>query len=339
MSGKGGVGKTTVAVNLAYYLADNGNVVGILDADVHGPNVLKLMGIDNQRMGTHDNKLVPIYATPNLRVSSLAGLVSDESAIIWRGPLKHKALSQLINDTEWGDLDYLIVDFPPGTGDELISIAQFINGITGAVIVSTPQHVSLLDMGRAIDFCRKMNIKIIGLIENMSGDIFGKGTVKDVCDSQDIPFLGMLPLNRKIVQSGEDGIPFYHDNDGLRNEFNIIVQNILKNIENKEEASLSEDSVMTTLSKTIHPEIDYSLTDLGMIKHVNVKNGTVSLVLLLPFLNVPVKDDIISLITNAIKGLDNKIKVDITIEEMNDSERQQFMAMAQKGWKDNTQYT
>jgi len=231
MSGKGGVGKTTIAVNLSYFLSERKNVVGLLDADIHGPNVLKLMGYNGQKMEIRDDKINPIQINSNLKVVSIAGLVDDNSAIIWRGPLKHNALKQLIEDTNWGNLDYLIVDFPPGTGDEHISVSQLLKNISGAIIISSPQQVSLFDMVKAIDFCKKTNIPIIGLIENMSGDIFGKGTIKEICKKYDIGFLGTLSLTKDVVLSGEEGKPFYlYKNKKLNEEFETIVENILKRI-------------------------------------------------------------------------------------------------------------
>jgi len=231
LSGKGGVGKSTVVVNLSSLLAEKGNMVGVLDADIHGPNVLELLHLSGRRIESENGKIKPIEAGPNLRVASIAGFIDDDSAVIWRGPMKHKAIKQLIEDVNWGKLDYLVVDFPPGTGDEHISAAQLLKDISGAVIVTTPQHVSMLDMKRAVDFCRKMNIRIIGIIENMSGGVFGHGTVEQFCKTSGLNFLGSLSLSSEIVMSGEEGKPFYiYNNKKLNEEFNSIAENILHGI-------------------------------------------------------------------------------------------------------------
>lgn len=228
MSGKGGTGKTTIAVNLSYSLLGRGKSVGILDADIHGPDVLMLMGQHGMRMEISDGRITPIQIDPKLKVASIAGFVEDESAIIWRGPMKHNAIKQLANDVEWGELDYLVVDFPPGTGDEHISAAQLIKDIVGAVIVSTPQQVSLLDAMRAIDFCNRMGVPVIGLIENMSGGIFGEGSVERLCRNKKLNFLGALPLCKEIVQSGAEGKPFFeYGNAALNQKFDSIMRKIL----------------------------------------------------------------------------------------------------------------
>jgi len=232
MSGKGGVGKTTISINIAQALVNNGDSVGILDADIHGPNVLKLLGYSGVKMEMRENKIVPLSITPKFKIASIAGFTDDESAIIWRGPMKHNAIKQLALDVEWGDLDYLVVDFPPGTGDEHISAAQLITDIAGAVIISTPQQVSIMDMMRSVDFCKKMNIPLIGLIENMSGSIFGEGTVEEVCKLNNIKFLGTLPLCVEIVKSGEEGKSFFeYNNEELNNKFNSIINNILRSVD------------------------------------------------------------------------------------------------------------
>jgi len=228
MSGKGGTGKTTVAVNIAYYLFGRGKSVGILDADLHGPNVLMLMGCQGLKMEITEGRIAPISLDPRLKVASIAGIANDGSAIIWRGPMKHSAIKQLANDVEWGELDYLVVDFPPGTGDEHISAAQVIKGIAGAIIVSTPQQVSLMDAMRSVDFCNRMGIRVIGMVENMSGGIFGEGTVERLCRNKNINFLGALPLCKEIVQSGAEGKPFSEcKNAGLDREFGAIMETIL----------------------------------------------------------------------------------------------------------------
>jgi ATP-binding protein involved in chromosome partitioning len=174
-----------------------------------------------------DGKIIPLSFSENLKVASMAGLINEDSALIWRGPLKHKAISQLASDVEWGKLDYLIVDLPPGTGDEHISAAQIIPDIAGAVIVSTPQQLSLMDALRAVDFCRKMNLKILGIIENMSGGVFGGGTVEKVCTREKIPFLGKIPLSETAVRSAEEGRPFLdYDEKELNRSFEQIVEKL-----------------------------------------------------------------------------------------------------------------
>jgi ATP-binding protein involved in chromosome partitioning len=229
MSGKGGVGKTTVSVNLSYFLYKKGFQVGLLDVDIHGPNALKMLGYENVSLKIKDNKLQPFIVNNNFKIASIAGYVNDNSAIIWRGPRKHGAIKQLSQDIEWGELDYLIVDFPPGTGDEHISTAQLLSDIYGAVIISTPQKVSLMDMNRSFDFCKQMNIPIIGAIENMSDGIFGSDTVKKECDEKNISYLGKIKLSKTIISSSENGKSFIDEEDNELNEnFKDIVNNIIR---------------------------------------------------------------------------------------------------------------
>jgi ATP-binding protein involved in chromosome partitioning len=208
MSGKGGVGKTTVAVNLACALAGKGLRIGLLDADIHGPNVPKMLHLEDQRMETRDNRMVPVQVGDNLSVVSLAFLLDRTDATIWRGPMKHNVIRQFVEDVIWDDLDYLVIDLPPGTGDEAISVSQLLTGITGSIIVSTPQEVALLDAARAVDFSRKVEAPIIGLIENMSGEVFGEGGVEKVARKAGVAFLGRLGLQPQIRESGDTGIPF-----------------------------------------------------------------------------------------------------------------------------------
>ncbi len=228
MSGKGGVGKTTIAVNLAYFLYKKGFQVGLLDVDIHGPNALKMLGYDNVSLEIKDNKLQPFKVDSNFKISSIAGYIDDESAVIWRGPRKHSAIKQLSQDVEWGELDYLIVDFPPGTGDEHISTAQLLPDIYGAIIISTPQKVSLMDMTRSIDFCNQMNITILGAIENMSGGIFGSDTVQEKCKQKNVPYLGKINLSKTIIDSSENGKSFIESKDiKLNKNFENIVNIII----------------------------------------------------------------------------------------------------------------
>lgn len=170
LSGKGGVGKSTVAVNLAASLAASGKQTGILDVDIHGPSVPKLLGIEKIPLDQQQNRITPVQYSNSLKVMSIGSLLPDSSEpVVWRGPLKHNAIKQFIMDVEWGDLDYLIVDSPPGTGDEPLSVCQLIKDPDGAVIVTTPQDISLLDVRKSVTFCKRINLPILGVIENMSG--------------------------------------------------------------------------------------------------------------------------------------------------------------------------
>lgn len=228
MSGKGGVGKTTIAVNLAYALSKKGFRVGLLDVDIHGPNVPKMLHLEDKKLLSKDNKIIPIKVKDNLKVMSMAFLLNKKDAVIWRGPMKHNIIRQFIEDVEWGNLDYLILDFPPGTGDEHISISQLLKDITGSVIVSTPQQVALIDVIKAIDFSKKVNIPVIGLIENMASDVFGKGSVKELANTQKLNFLGSLGLSKEITDSGDKGEPFViNDSLDVTKSFNDIVEKII----------------------------------------------------------------------------------------------------------------
>jgi ATP-binding protein involved in chromosome partitioning len=233
MSGKGGVGKTTIAVNLAIYLTMLGKKTGLLDVDIHGPNVPKMTGLDNAQIEIEEKYILPVRHRTNLKIMSLGFMVDEKDSVIWRGPMKTKLIKQFVEEINWGDLDYLVIDFPPGTGDEQISIAQLMKDITSAVIVSTPQQVAILDSVKSIDFCRKMNIPISGILENMSGDLFGKDTIKKISEENNIPYLGKLSLKKEIVNSGDLGTPFIETNSESSKEFKEIVNNILNLIGGK----------------------------------------------------------------------------------------------------------
>ncbi|HEX9794488.1 MAG TPA: Mrp/NBP35 family ATP-binding protein [Planctomycetota bacterium] len=204
-SGKGGVGKSTCAVNLAVALARTGARVGLLDADVYGPNVPIMMGIQGKPDRSENNKIAPKIAH-GVKTMSIGYLVEDSQPVMWRGPMLHKALEQFLKDVDWGELDYLLLDMPPGTGDAQISLAQLVP-MTGAVVVTTPQEVSLTDVRRAMAMCTQVKCEILGVIENMSGDVFGRGGGRATADKYKVPFLGEVPLDVSIREGGDAGQP------------------------------------------------------------------------------------------------------------------------------------
>lgn len=217
MSGKGGVGKTTVTVNLANELVDMGCTVGVLDVDLHGPNVAKMFGAEGMELSSPDGvTMYPVEVRKGLKVMSLSFALEDpEAPVIWRGSLKNSAIRQFLGDTEWGDLDYLLIDTPPGTGDEQLTVIQSIPELTGAIIVTTPQGVAVLDSKRSVTFARKCGMAIIGVIENMSGlkcpscgeeiYIFGKDGGKKMCSEMHIPFLGAVPMEVDLCRAEDEG--------------------------------------------------------------------------------------------------------------------------------------
>ncbi|MEG1479998.1 MAG: Mrp/NBP35 family ATP-binding protein [Kiritimatiellia bacterium] len=218
LSGKGGVGKSTVAANLAMGLALRGKAVGILDVDVHGPSIPKILGLQGQRAMSDGEKLLPIEMG-NLKVMSTGLIIEkDDAPIVWRGPMKAGVIKQFIGDVRWGALDYLIVDCPPGTGDEPLSVCQLMPEADGAILVTTPQQVATLDVGKSVMFCKQIGMPILGLIENMSGftcphcgeftPIFSTGGGEALAQKYEIPFLGKLPIATEIGVSGDEGQPF-----------------------------------------------------------------------------------------------------------------------------------
>lgn len=218
LSGKGGVGKTSTSVNLSMALANKGFNVGIMDVDLHGPDVPRMLGLTGMLDLSENNKLNPMRYSDNLKVVSIESLIaSKDEAVIWRGPLKYSAIQQFIGEVEWGELDFLIIDSPPGTGDEPLTIAQTINDAR-AIIVTTPQEVSLADVRKSISFCKTVKMDIFGLIENMSGftcphcnkmiDLFGSGGGEKTARTAGIRFLGKIPFDPNFVSCGDNGISF-----------------------------------------------------------------------------------------------------------------------------------
>jgi ATP-binding protein involved in chromosome partitioning len=238
-SGKGGVGKSTVSANLSLALAKKGLKVGLLDVDIHGPNIAKMLGVEDKKLDISPEGIKPVKAAENVKLLSMSFFLHDLNLpVIWRGPMKMKAIQQFLGDVDWGELDWLIIDSPPGTGDEPLSVAQLIPA-TGAIVVTTPQEVSLMDSRKAVAFAHKLNLRIVGIIENMSGmvcphcgkkiNLFKEGGGEKVSREFGVPFLGRIPLEPQIVTSGDEGKPFViHQPDSAASKaFADIVEGII----------------------------------------------------------------------------------------------------------------
>jgi ATP-binding protein involved in chromosome partitioning len=239
MSGKGGVGKSTVAVNLAVALLQQGQRVGLLDVDIHGPSVPTMLHLEGSSVESMGHEIGPVVVG-GLKVMSMGFLLFDRTdAVIWRGPRKAGVIKSFLQDVHWGELDYLIVDAPPGTGDEPLSVCQLLEGAAGAVIVTTPQEVALTAVRKSITFCRKVDMPVLGIVENMSGfacphcgevtDIFRSGGGERMAGELGIPFLGRIPIDPRIERSGDEGSPFVEDftDTPVREAFDRVVQPIL----------------------------------------------------------------------------------------------------------------
>lgn len=239
MSGKGGVGKSTVATNLAVSLSKTGKAVGLLDVDFHGPSIPTLLKLEGKPVYQSEEGLIPVEYL-GIKVMSVGFLLKDQDeAVIWRGPMKIGFLKQLLKDVIWGDLDYLVIDFPPGTGDEPLSIAQMLPDCDGAVIVTTPQNLSLNDVKKSINFCRRIKIPVLGVIENMSGlvcphcqamiDLFKKGGGEEMATKMGVPFLGRIPIDPNIVEASDLGEPYVsrHGEAEGAAAFSRIVQHLI----------------------------------------------------------------------------------------------------------------
>jgi len=238
LSGKGGVGKSTVAANLAAALAARGLRTGLLDIDLHGPSVPKLLGLEGEGLAADGKQIIPATCGENLKVVSIGFMLqSPDDAIIWRGPLKMGVIKQFLRDVAWGSLDWLVVDSPPGTGDEPLSICQLIPDADGAIIVTTPQQVAVADVRKCITFCRKLNLPVLGVVENMSGFIcphcggrsepFGSGGGEQMAIELGVPFLGSVPLDPQVMASGEAGQPFALSDGPTAAAFNSLVEKLI----------------------------------------------------------------------------------------------------------------
>ena len=261
LSGKGGVGKSTVAVNLAVALAMEGRRTGLLDVDFHGPSVPMLLQLKGELFKAADGEgMLPVESSYGIKVVSLGfALGHSDEAVIWRGPMKMGVIKQLLTDVQWGELDYLVVDFPPGTGDEPLSIAQLIPHSDGAVIVTTPQDLSLQDVRKSINFCRTLKIPVLGVIENMSGllcphcgkmiDVFKSGGGENMARQMGVPFLGRIPIDPQIVGGGDEGKPFvYHQREtGAAQAFIRAIRPVLQ----LQEQSNSQPDRISQLPKSI----------------------------------------------------------------------------------------
>lgn len=220
LSGKGGVGKSTVAVNLATALMLSGKRVGLLDVDIHGPSIPTMLGLEGETLQSGEDGMIPVELG-DMKVVSLGFLLKNQDeAVIWRGPMKMGVIRQFLQDVEWGDLDYLIVDSPPGTGDEPLSICQLLEPLDGAVVVTTPQKVAAVDVRKSITFCKSLKVPVLGVVENMSGFVCPKcgeitsilrtGGGKKIAEDMQVPFLGSIPMDPQIAEACDNGRAYIH---------------------------------------------------------------------------------------------------------------------------------
>ena len=235
-SGKGGVGKSTVATNLAISLANAGGAVGLMDADAYGPSIPTMMGVQEQPKVSPERKLIPLVRH-NIKLMSIGFMVPEEQAMIWRGPMLHSSIRQLLSDVEWGELDYLIIDLPPGTGDVALSLTQAIP-LTGALIVTTPQDVALADVRRGVAMFERLGVPILGIIENMSyflcphcnekTEIFRADGGKNTSEHFSVAFLGQIPLDAEVCTAGDLGVPIVagHPESPQSEAFGTVAQEL-----------------------------------------------------------------------------------------------------------------
>lgn len=246
ISGKGGVGKSTVTVNLATAFAMQGKRVGVLDADIHGPSVPRLLGLEGHQARTSPLGVFPVDGPLGMKVMSIDFFLPEQAPTIWRGPLKMRAIRQFLSDVDWGELDFLFIDLPPGTGDEPLSIAQLLPDIDGVVIVTMPSELSSSIVKKAITFAQRLNMPIIGVVENMSGfvcphcnekiEIFQSGGGKKMAQEMEVAFLGSIPIDPKVGVDSDKGTPFVlsHKDSAATKAFREIVKNVDEYLKKKQ---------------------------------------------------------------------------------------------------------
>jgi len=245
ISGKGGVGKSTITVNLATAFALKGNRVGVLDADIHGPSVPRLLGLEGKEVETTPMGAFPVKGPLGMKVMSIDFFMAEQMPTIWRGPLKMRAIRQFLGEIVWGELDFLFIDLPPGTGDEPLSIAQLLPDLDGVVIVTMPSELSSSIVKKAVTFARRLNLPIIGVVENMSGfvcphcnekiEIFKSGGGQKMAQEESVPFLGSIPIEPKVGADSDMGSPFIisHKDSAAAKAFMEIVAKVEAFLKNK----------------------------------------------------------------------------------------------------------
>jgi len=255
-SGKGGVGKSTVAASLALTLRRLGSSVGLMDADVYGPSIPHLLGLSGRPAISESKKIEPIRLPDSMPVMSMGFLLEKDQAVIWRGPMLHGSINQFLKDTDWGELDYLVIDMPPGTGDVALTLSQAVP-VAGAVVVCTPQEVALLDAVKAISMFKKVNIPIAGIVENMSGflcpdcgktyDIFGRGGARQKAEELGVPYLGGLPIDIALREAGDEGrlASEIAEHPQSRSPFEQIARSLVRNLAAKAAAAPPKPSLPT----------------------------------------------------------------------------------------------
>jgi ATP-binding protein involved in chromosome partitioning len=251
LSGKGGVGKSTVATNIAVSLANKGYKTGLLDVDIHGPSIPIMLGLNTAKMQSYNGKVLPVSYEKGMKVASIGFILEDsDNPVIWRGPAKNGFIRQMMSQVEWGDLDYLVVDCPPGTGDEPLAVIQILDNVTGAVIVSTPQKVAVTAVRKSVNFCRQLQTPIIGIIENMSGSTFSTGGGKEISETMDVNYLGTIQMDPDVVNAGDNGKPFVsnYSKTLTAQQFDRIVNKII-NFSTKKEVEAMKFAIPTAQGK------------------------------------------------------------------------------------------